>query len=196
VSLIEIFTITIIAYGLAEILDEYGFLLWPLLLLPILIGAIGIAVYGIFIAQWIPWDAILFWIVVFILFGYKESIQEKLGFKRESENITKDQISDSAPAETRVHFRCPECQTKYSALPAKAGSEGTCKNCGTTITVPNGDIEEGRWSLERRADRLKRAENEGRCGANSLCDRCGGTGNERFFGYKKCNKCEGTGVLE
>jgi len=36
----------------------------------------------------------------------------------------------------KIQFTCPNCQTKYSALPAQAGKQGTCKNCGGHITVP------------------------------------------------------------
>lgn len=36
----------------------------------------------------------------------------------------------------KIDFKCPKCQFKYSALPEQAGKVGTCKNCGTKITVP------------------------------------------------------------
>ena len=36
----------------------------------------------------------------------------------------------------RIQFTCPDCQTKYSALPELAGKEGKCKNCGAHIVVP------------------------------------------------------------
>lgn len=36
----------------------------------------------------------------------------------------------------RIQFKCPNCQTKYSALPEQAGKEGRCKNCSNKLVVP------------------------------------------------------------
>lgn len=36
----------------------------------------------------------------------------------------------------KTQFTCPECKTKYSALPEQAGTQGSCKNCGANIVVP------------------------------------------------------------
>lgn len=44
------------------------------------------------------------------------------------------EVSDS-----KIHFRCSKCQTKYSALPEQSGKKGTCKNCGAPIKVPKTD---------------------------------------------------------
>lgn len=35
-----------------------------------------------------------------------------------------------------IRFRCPNCQTKYSAQAEQSGKEGNCKKCGARIKVP------------------------------------------------------------
>ena len=37
----------------------------------------------------------------------------------------------------QIHFRCSNCQTKYSAKQEQVGKEGTCKNCGEILIVPS-----------------------------------------------------------
>ncbi|MFQ5630851.1 MAG: hypothetical protein ACE5I1_18935 [bacterium] len=39
--------------------------------------------------------------------------------------------------DNKIHFRCPNCQTKHVAKKEQAGKEGKCKNCGSKIVVPS-----------------------------------------------------------
>lgn len=37
--------------------------------------------------------------------------------------------------DNKIHFRCPNCQTKYVAITDQAGKEGKCKKCEAKIVV-------------------------------------------------------------
>ena len=51
-------------------------------------------------------------------------------------DITKRKLEElDRKQDSKIHFTCPNCQTKYSALPEQVGQEGKCKNCGETIVV-------------------------------------------------------------
>ena len=55
----------------------------------------------------------------------------------------------------KTHFSCPNCETKYSALPEQVGKSGECKNCGTTITVPKSVIGDSTLSAGRQKNESK-----------------------------------------
>ncbi len=56
----------------------------------------------------------------------------------------------------KISFRCPNCQTKYSALPSQAGKRGVCKNCNTPLTVP---ISQPSTGIRRENDAVASKEN-------------------------------------
>ena len=52
--------------------------------------------------------------------------------KTTQEKIRHNESTD----DTRIHFRCPHCQAKYSASRKQKGKKGDCKTCGKMIEVP------------------------------------------------------------
>jgi len=66
-----------------------------------------------------------------IFFGFKGN---DLTFKQWQKNgwVVADHQTTSQH-DGLIHFRCPSCQTKYSAKIEQAGKEGKCKNCGATM---------------------------------------------------------------
>lgn len=41
------------------------------------------------------------------------------------------------PADNKIHFRCPECNSKVSVGPEYAGRRGRCPGCGNKVQVPH-----------------------------------------------------------
>jgi len=64
----------------------------------------------------------------------------------------------------KIHFKCPNCDTKYSALVKQAGKEGKCKNCGSKITVPREQLEN---SVEKFQAERKPIDNTGKEGSET-----------------------------
>jgi len=63
--------------------------------------------------------------------------EDGLKMKREGRKAILEALHNSESiGDTKIRFRCPQCQTKYSALLDQAGRQANCKNCGKAIEVP------------------------------------------------------------
>lgn len=65
-----------------------------------------------------------------------EDLLEMKRFSR-SANVSRIARAESTGDTKKIHFQCPQCQAKYSALLGQVGKKGKCKKCGGAIEVPN-----------------------------------------------------------
>jgi len=56
--------------------------------------------------------------------------------REEKRTIRETMGHDESTDDTKIRFRCPHCQAKYSALLAQVGKQSRCKKCGGRIEVP------------------------------------------------------------
>ncbi len=128
------YLLAIVLGVLCAVLLEHG-LMASLLFLLVLFAAlvfIGFAIYALLSITAdavITWDTILLWIVVIVLFGLFDKIRTKLGLKNKSNN-------HETMKDAKLHFRCHNCQTKYTAQTDQVGAKGFCKKCKEEIIVP------------------------------------------------------------